>query len=156
MSDLAIVESPALFPNKCISCPSIKGPMIDWRVEAGATGMRVYQCKSCVKRAALAFGFAEGPELDRLMEVGTVIEEKDRNIATMQAVANTDHENILRLQSLVEKLTEERNEARDTIHLHERRAREMREAIEAAAGERPDKQPLLSVPSGEDDWKDGA
>jgi hypothetical protein len=35
----------------------------------------------------------------------------------------------------------------------------MREAIEAAAGERLDKQPLLRVPyvpSSEDDWKDGA
>jgi prefoldin subunit 5 len=53
---------------------------------------------------------------------------------------------------VISEMADELNQVHGQLQLHERRAREMREAIEAA-----DDRPRETVPpSGEDDWKDGA
>jgi septal ring factor EnvC (AmiA/AmiB activator) len=77
MPDFVLVPSPGLFPNCCAFCHSQKGPILDSRGELGPTGMRLYVCKLCAQLIAQEFGFAEGPELEKLVNARAELEQKD-------------------------------------------------------------------------------
>jgi septal ring factor EnvC (AmiA/AmiB activator) len=133
MSDFFPVEAPTLAPHGCIICQSTKAPLIDTR-RTIADQYRIYICKLCAKQIALLFGFAKGAELDRLMEVAAVIEEKEKELRQAQKNV-TDLEVRLKEQiTMKEDVADELAVALDTIALHERRAQEMSAAINAAAG----------------------
>jgi septal ring factor EnvC (AmiA/AmiB activator) len=76
-----------------------------------------------------------------------VIEEKEQEIAALQRDVSDRDDRVEQLRRAVTGLTVDLDEARDTIALHERRAREMREAIDAAAGRERE-----TVPPDEGPW----
>jgi DNA repair exonuclease SbcCD ATPase subunit len=120
-----------MWPSKCF-CGSQTGPFVDTFIERN--GERVYICKSCAKRVSRVFGFADGAQLDRLMNAS---DELDKALAGQEKVQARFEEKLAELEErdrTIVRLTAELQEAHGKVEQLEHVARQVREAAGELVG----------------------
>lgn len=85
-----IVEAPLMWPTKCALCPSQKGPILDTCVEYPAPGDvgRMYICRTCAKQISKIYGYAKGPEMERLTNAAESLEAIEKDLAYRDEMIN--------------------------------------------------------------------
>src|SRR6266496_2041770 len=85
-----MVEAPILWPTRCATCPSQKGPMLDTGNEYPTPGGigRLYLCRQCLRHGARLAGFSKGKEMDRLVNAAEELEALGKDISFKEEMIN--------------------------------------------------------------------
>lgn len=102
MAHAVLVDHPVHFPGQCL-CGSQKGPVVDTMMEKA--GLHIYICKLCGQQLSRLFGFADGAELDRLMDARGELDRAEQSMARQA-------ENVKGLTAKIVELKGELAEAR--------------------------------------------
>ena len=128
LGEAQIVPQPFVFPMACL-CGNQKGPILDTMMEKA--GLRIYVCRSCAKDIARSFGFADGAELDKLMDARQLLDNAE-------AAAVRQSEQVTGLTAKIVELKAEVEEAREDARFARGEAENLKHiarAIEASTSE---------------------
>lgn len=131
MLEYQLVDSPAVFPSACV-CGSAKGPMVDTFLEMG--GMRVYLCRSCVRRSAILYGLAKGEKMDELIAASEGLERAQLEIDARNEKLAKQGEKIAELSRQMNAMRDDLETAQGEVQSTRLMVRSLHELAGQAAG----------------------
>lgn len=108
------VERPILSPRTCIFCPTgyRGGPVVDTLFEHAIPPVgRVYVCMEHAKRLAIAAGFAEGEEMDRLLKAAQLVATAEADVVKRDKIIGSLRNQIAAQDRSIAQLEQERADA---------------------------------------------
>src|SRR6266487_1535959 len=132
----AIVEYPALWPQRCALCPSQTGPMVDTLSEYpdGGNIGRVYLCSNCLRDATRVMGWTSGKRLNELSKAAKELDEKDRVLRETQEVAQDLVEQLKVKDLMVKSLESQIETSKNKILTMEHHNQEMKRMASEVLG----------------------
>jgi hypothetical protein len=106
MLEFIVVERPVAWPNACVLCMGINGPVADTHRELPQFG-HVYVCQNCAKRLARQFGFVKGKRMDELAEASDLLNTAKLDIIARDATIQKFTEDLVAANAKIDAVHED-------------------------------------------------